>query len=120
MKSRPLIDQLTILAAERGEDLKLLFSLTRSLPLAQLSKKAFTDLEEKADVGPLSRHRGPPTQDSLKNLAASGGLGLTWRDLKKEVLTECESRGLVGLPELMYSVITNLAPEGPSGVSGPQ
>lgn len=98
----------TALASSRGEDLRQLNSLTRSIALAQYSKEAFSNLEARDKIDISNCHRGPLTQESIKNLSAAGGLNITWREFKKEILRDLEGRKLGGLPELMYSVIAVL------------
>lgn len=91
--------------------MRQLYSLTRSTALAQYSKEAFSALEAWDSISMANSHRGPLTQESLKNLAAAGGLNISWREFKKEVLKDLERRGLIGLPELMYSVIAVFSTE---------
>ena len=88
--------------------MRQLNSLTRSTALAQYSKVAFSNLEGRGKIDISNCHRGPLTQESIKNLAAAGGLNITWREFKKEILRDLEGRNLGGLPELMYSVIAVL------------
>ncbi|KAF8457165.1 Mis6-domain-containing protein [Terfezia claveryi] len=99
------------IANSRDEDLRQLYSLTRSTALARYSKEVFSALETRDSINIFNRHRGPLTQESLKILAAAGGLNTPWREFKKEALKDLEGRGLVGLPELMYSVIAVFSTE---------
>lgn len=99
------------IANSREEDLRQLYSLTRSTALARYSKEVFSALETRDSIDIFNRHRGPLTQESLKILAAAGGLNTPWREFKKEALKDLEGRGLVGLPELMYSVLAVFSTE---------
>lgn len=99
------------IANSRGEDLRQLYSPGHSTALARYSKEAFSALEARDSISIFNRHRGPLTQESLKNLAIAGGLNIPWREFKKEALKVLERRGLVGLPELMYSVIAVFSTE---------
>ena len=91
--------------------MRQLYSPARSAALAQYSKEAFSALEARDSISIFNRHRGPLTQESLKNLVVAGGLNISWREFKKEALKDLERRGLVGLPELMYSVIAVFSTE---------
>ena len=91
--------------------MKQIYSLARSIALAGYSKKAFSTLEARAHIPHSNRHRGPLTQESMKNLAAAGGLNMPWREFKKEALKDFQSQGLAGLPELMYGVVAALTSE---------
>ncbi|KAI5804091.1 Mis6-domain-containing protein, partial [Peziza echinospora] len=110
--SKQVIGQLGQLPNAQEEELKHLYSLTRSFALAPFSAEILGELEGKAGAGARQRHRGPPTQDTLKLLASNGGLQISWRDYKKEVLSGLEQRGYAGMSELMYSVITTLSSDG--------
>lgn len=102
---RELGEKLNAIAISRGEDLRLLYSLTRSTALARFSGNTFASLEDRERVNTANRHRGPLTQDSLKNLAAAGGLKIPWREFKKEILKDLQQQGFTGISELMYEVI---------------
>ncbi|KAF8427322.1 Mis6-domain-containing protein [Tirmania nivea] len=108
---KELIKKYGELANSRGEDLRQLYSPTRSIALARYSKAAFSALETRDSISIFNRHRGQLTQESLKNLAVAGGLNIPWREFKKETLKDLERRGLVGLPELIYSVIAVFSTE---------
>lgn len=58
-----------------------------------------------------ARHAGPVTQNSLISLGHRGGLQLSWQAYRAGVLRYLETKGLPGVPELMYKTMKNLMKE---------
>lgn len=88
--------------------LPTLFSFSYSPLLSLLSISYVRELEDKAEDQIDRRHPGPVTQNSLKQLEKDGGLRLAWPDYKLGVLTYMESKGVMGVGELMYNTMKHL------------
>ncbi len=88
--------------------LPTLFSFSYSPLLSLLSISYMRELEDKVEDEIDRRHPGPVSQNSLKQLEKDGGLRLAWPDYKLGVLTYMESKGVVGVGELMYNTMKHL------------
>jgi centromere protein I len=98
-------------SVDREFSLSSLFGLSHSVALSSLSLKAFQDLEDAVSVNDarnVQRHVGPVTQHSLTTLGREGGITVSWKEYRLEVLDWLESRGLSGVKELMYMAIKDL------------
>ncbi|TVY49879.1 Inner kinetochore subunit [Lachnellula occidentalis] len=95
-----------------GKDLTLmsLFSLSFSPVLCLLSISYVRGLEDAAEGGIEVRHAGPVTMQSLKLLRINGGLKHDWADYKLGVLHYLDSKGVMGVGELMYNTMKQLMP----------
>lgn len=95
-------------ATGSGLSLATAFGLSQSPLLCLQSISLVRELED-VDMEDLrARHAGPVTQASLSQLANRGGLALSWQEYRSEVLAYLESKGLPGVPELMYNTMKNL------------
>ena len=65
-------------------------------------------LEDEAEEEIESRHPGPVTQGSLKQLERDGGVSLSWGDYRLGVLMALEARGVRGVGDLMYNTMKTL------------
>ncbi|TVY17018.1 Inner kinetochore subunit mis6 [Lachnellula arida] len=95
-----------------GKDLTLmsLFSLSFSPVLSLLSISYMRDLEDAAGEEIEVRHAGPVTAQSLKLLEREGGLKLNWAEYRLGVLHYMDSKGVMGVGELMYNTMKQLMP----------
>ena len=76
----------------------------------KLEDAALEQAESSGDEQQLlrARHPGPVTQRSLSQLAARGGLQLSWQDYRLGVLKHLEAEGFGGIPDLMYNTMKTL------------
>ncbi|KAK5014084.1 hypothetical protein LTR39_003324 [Cryomyces antarcticus] len=87
------------------------FGLSQSHVLSSLSAAALRALEDKADEEGLelnTRHAGPVTRRSLTKLDKDGGLQISWKEYRVEVLKWLDARGVGGVKELMYATMKHL------------
>jgi centromere protein I len=80
-------------------------SLTAALAQTALSNLEGTLLGSNEDL-PL--HAGPVTQRSLTVLEKEGGIKLSWKHYRVEMLTWLEAHGLDGLKRLMFATMKDL------------
>ncbi|KAK0720839.1 Mis6-domain-containing protein [Lasiosphaeris hirsuta] len=103
----PVLDQYL-----RGVDSELTlasaFGLSHSPVLCLQAIAYVRELEDAEIRGLRVRHAGPVTQSSLTQLANRGGLQISWQEYRAGVLTYLESKGINGVPELMYNTMKNL------------
>jgi len=82
-----------------------LFNLSYSPIFCLLSISYVRELEEQDEDAIETRHAGPVTQASLKQLEKEGGLKLSWPDYRLGVLRYLEVKGANGVGELMYNTM---------------
>lgn len=88
------------------------FGLSHNHVLAALSISALRGLEDRAEALGEElhvRHAGPATQRSLVVLGNEGGLDVSWKQYRVEVLDWLDARGISGIKKLMYATMKNLA-----------
>lgn len=104
-----LAETLTAYVRNIDADLHLaaLFDLSHSPVLCFQSIAYVRDLEDSED-GVSTRHAGPVTAASLRELAGRGGLGLTWKQYRLGVLQHLKKLGFTGVPELMEHTLVEL------------
>ena len=87
-----------------------IFDLSHSPVLGLQAISCLREMEEAEMLNEdlHARHAGPVTQNSLVQLGHRGGLQLTWQAYRSGVLRHLESKGLPGVPELMYKTMKNL------------
>jgi centromere protein I len=95
-------------AADSDLSLATAFNLSHSPLLCLQSISLVRELEDLEADEIRARHGGPVTQASLNQLANRGGLSLSWQEYRSAVLAHLESKGLPGIPELMYNTMKNL------------
>lgn len=91
--------------------LAVAFGLSHNNLLAALAVATFRSLESKAEEGGEElrvRHAGRVTQRSLTVLGKEGGLEISWRQYRIEVLNWLEARGVGGIKALMYTTMKDL------------
>ncbi|KAL9097748.1 MAG: hypothetical protein Q9165_000074 [Trypethelium subeluteriae] len=94
--------------------LPYIFGLSHHASLSLLSITALRELESLAETGEEDlrlKHAGPVTQRSLMKLDKDGGVKITWRNYRVQVLDYLERRSLGGIKELMFSTMKDLAPK---------
>ena len=93
---------------DEGLALGSAFGLSHSPLLCLQSISHVREREDDEMAVIRARHGGPVTQASLGQLAARGGLRLSWQEYRAGVLRHLEDRGFPGIPELMYNTMKNL------------
>jgi centromere protein I len=95
-------------AADTDLSLATAFGLSYS-PLLCLQSISYVREREDDEMATIrTRHAGPVTQVSLGQLANRGGLRLSYQDYRSGVLAHLETKGLSGIPDLMYNTMKNL------------
>lgn len=87
-----------------------LFSLSFSPVFCLISISYVRGLEEAAENDINVAHAGPVTLLSLKKLESDGGLKHSYANYRLGVLHYMESRGVMGVGELMYNTMRQLMP----------
>ncbi|KAI9695452.1 MAG: hypothetical protein M1820_008637 [Bogoriella megaspora] len=96
---------------DREYGLSFHFDLSHNPLLSHLSIAALRELEDRAEAQGddlRTRHAGPVTQRSLVKLDKDGGLQLSWKDYRVQVLDYLERHSLGGIKELMFSTMKDL------------
>lgn len=96
---------------ERDYSVHTMFDFSHNAMTAALAQSALSALEEDAhhvsdDDMPL--HAGPVTQRSLMILEKEGGLVLSWKHYRLEVLDWLENHKLDGMKKLMFATMKDL------------
>jgi centromere protein I len=96
---------------DRDYSIHTSFDFSHSVLTAALAQTTLTSLEEAAhkdgeDEFPL--HAGPVTQRSLTVLEKEGGVALSWKQYRVEMLNWLESHGLDGMKKLMFATMKDL------------
>ncbi|EEU44682.1 uncharacterized protein NECHADRAFT_49005 [Fusarium vanettenii 77-13-4] len=88
-----------------------ILSLSHSPVLCLQSIKCVRDVEDAemdSDGTLRARHEGPVTQHSLGQLAASGGIQLSWQNYRIKVLETLSAKELAGITDLLKNTMTVL------------
>jgi len=96
---------------ERDYSVHTMFDFSHGHLLAAMTKTAFIELEEKAQgmtSEELPSHAGPVTQRSLVLLEKEGGITLTWKQYRLEMLNWLDRYGFDGLRRLMFATMKDL------------
>jgi centromere protein I len=106
----PIVPVLTKYVSGLNSSLSLptLFSLSFSPVYCLLAISYVREVEDRTEEEIETRHPGPPTQTSLKQLEKDGGLKLSWADYRLGVLHYLENKGVPGVGELMYNTMKHL------------
>ncbi|CAG8981588.1 hypothetical protein HYALB_00009467 [Hymenoscyphus albidus] len=88
--------------------LQSLFGISFSPGTCLLAIEHVRELEDKSQDSIRTRHPGPVTQNSLKQLERDGGLELSFDKYKLSVLVALESKGVTGIGELIYNTMKSL------------
>lgn len=91
--------------------LSMAFGLSHNNLVAALARATFSALEDKAAESGEElrvRHAGPVTQRSLMVLGKEGGLDISWKQYRIEVLNWLEANGVGGIKALMYTTMKDL------------
>lgn len=113
--SRSVVTTLRKRAEDSSLQLSQLFSFAHSPAFALLSDRCFRLLEEEAADKIAIRHSGPVTQRSLSLLGRNGGLNISQKEYRVEVLHYLRERGLTGIFEFMNRTMTSLIERGGKG-----
>ncbi|KAI8659453.1 hypothetical protein NCS56_01162500 [Fusarium sp. Ph1] len=113
MVSRRLVPVLSTYVTSVDKTLALasLLSLSHSPVLCLQSIKCVRDVEDAemdTDGTLRARHEGPVTQHSLGQLAASGGVQLSWQNYRIKVLETLSAKELAGITDLLKNTMTVL------------
>jgi centromere protein I len=96
---------------ERDYNVHTIFDLSHNPMTAALAQNAFSALEEEAQNltgADMPLHGGPLTQRSLVVLEKEGGLALSWKEYRLEILSNLERQGLDGMKKLMFATMKDL------------
>ncbi|KAG9236610.1 Mis6-domain-containing protein [Amylocarpus encephaloides] len=85
--------------------LSALFSLSFSPVLCLISISYLRELEDAKESEITTRHAGPVTMASLKQLEREGGVDVSWPTYRLGVLMYLERRGVKGAGNLMYNTM---------------
>lgn len=88
--------------------LQSLFGISFSPSTCLLAIEYVRELEDQSQHEILTRHPGPVTQNSLKQLGRDGGLQVSWEEYRLGVLMSLEGKGVTGVGELMYNTMKAL------------
>ncbi|KAI5461204.1 Mis6-domain-containing protein [Mariannaea sp. PMI_226] len=110
MVPRKLVPVLTkyVSSVDNTFSLETLFGLSYSPVLCLQSIQVVRELENAAvDRGELIRnqHAGPVTQSSLTRLSTSGGINLSWKDYRVDVLATLSASDLAGITEILKNTM---------------
>ncbi|KAL2676808.1 hypothetical protein Neosp_010574 [[Neocosmospora] mangrovei] len=113
MVPRRLVSVLSTYVTSVDKTLALtsILSLSHSPVLCLQSTKCVRDIEEAetdSDGTLRARHEGPATQHSLGQLAASGGIQLSWQNYRIKVLETLSAKELAGITDLLKNTMTVL------------
>lgn len=113
MVPRTTVDALTsyVSSVDRSFTLVSLFGLSHSPTLCYQSIQRVRELEDeqlKNGIDIQARHAGPVNQESLRRLAISGGMNISWPDYRIGVLNSLSEKGLPGVAELLKCTMTVL------------
>jgi centromere protein I len=87
------------------------FDFSHNPLLSSLSWRSFAALEAAAegeDGATLLNHAGPVTQQSLVVLGNEGGMSITWKQYRVQMLHWLEERGVDGFRKLMFATMKDL------------
>ncbi|KAK7402838.1 hypothetical protein QQX98_011398 [Neonectria punicea] len=110
MVPRSLVPTLTtyVISVDKTFALDSIFGLSYSPVLCLQSIKGVRELED-AQLGKdrsiRTRHAGPVTQNSLTRLSTSGGIQLSWKDYRIDVLATLSANELPGITELLKNTM---------------
>jgi centromere protein I len=96
---------------ERDYSVHTIFDFSHSPMMAATSQSALYGLEEgvgQSTGDELPSHAGPVTQRSLVVLEKEGGLSLSWKQYRLEVLDWLENHGLDGMKKLIFATMKDL------------
>ncbi|KAK7427970.1 hypothetical protein QQZ08_005583 [Neonectria magnoliae] len=110
MVPRSLVPTLAtyVTSVDKTFALDSIFGLSYSPVLCLQSIKGVRELED-AQLGKdrsiRTRHAGPVTQNSLTRLSTSGGIQLSWKDYRVDVLAKLSANELPGITELLKNTM---------------
>lgn len=96
---------------ERDYSVHTMFDFSHGATTAALAQSAFTALEEEAQKSgndELLLHAGPVTQRSMMVLEKEGGISLSWKQYRVEMLDWLEDHGFDGMRKLMFATMKDL------------
>jgi centromere protein I len=103
--------QAYLVQVDREYSLPSAFGVSHNWLLSALSIALFRALEDEAEAAGSAlseKQAGPVTQRSLALLDKEGGLAISWKQYRVDVLRWLDERGLGGVKALMYSTMVNL------------
>ncbi|KAH7152386.1 Mis6-domain-containing protein [Dactylonectria estremocensis] len=110
MVPRSLVPTLStyVSSVDKTISLDSIFDLSYSPVLCLQSIRVVRELEDirvENNRAIRIRHAGPVTQNSLTRLASSGGMSLTWKDYRVNVLATLSASELPGITELLKNTM---------------
>ncbi|KIV98314.1 uncharacterized protein PV09_09840, partial [Verruconis gallopava] len=96
---------------ERDYSLHIIFDLSHNALIALMSQAAFLLLENGSQAGTTKErrlHAGPVTQRSLVVLEKEGGLALSWKKYRLEVLEWLKRHGINGMTQFLFATMKDL------------
>lgn len=110
MVPRSLVPTLTtyVSSVDKTFSLDSIFGLSYSPVLCLQSIRVVRELEDagmEKDQSIRTRHAGPVTQNSLARLPGSGGINLSWKDYRVDVLATLSANELPGITELLKNTM---------------
>jgi centromere protein I len=103
-----------MISVDRDYAVAFAFGISHNTLLASLSAAAWRSMEEAMiekegyDSNAVNRHKGPVTQRSLAVLGKEGGVDVTWKQYRVQVLKWLEERACGGVKSLMFATMTGL------------
>ena len=100
-------------AVDRTYSLLSILSLSYSplLCLQSINRlREIEDAEMEKNAALETRHAGPVNEESLAKLGTSGGISLTFREYRINVLETLSAKGLTGVEVLLKNLLSNLKP----------
>ncbi|KAF7538334.1 hypothetical protein G7Z17_g12651 [Cylindrodendrum hubeiense] len=110
MVPRSLVPTLTtyVSSVDKTFSLDSIFGLSYSPVVCLQSIRVVRELEDagmEKDRSIRTRHAGPVTQSSLTRLSSSGGITLSWKDYRVDVLATLSANELPGITELLKNTM---------------
>jgi centromere protein I len=96
---------------DRDYSVHTLFDFSHNALSATIAQDGFASIEEetqKRGSEEFSLHAGPVTQRSLAVLEKDGGVSLSWKQYRVEMLVWLESHGFDGMKRLLFATIKDL------------
>ncbi|KAI8097038.1 Mis6-domain-containing protein [Halteromyces radiatus] len=104
--SSDIVDMFREKCEERDDPLNLMFSLTHSSAFAGLSKHFMKMKENELNI--MNPNEDPVTVESVKRMAETSGVTMTYSDYRVEYLSHLDILGFHGIHDLLYSCMSSL------------
>ncbi|KAF2432215.1 Mis6-domain-containing protein [Tothia fuscella] len=103
--------QAYLTALDRDYRIQMIFGLSFNPTMSSLSRSAFDALQDAEDTSTdeaLHRHAGPVTERSLGVLGYEGGMKISWKQCRVNMLQWMDERGIAGIKGLLFATMRNL------------